>query len=67
MSEDVLFKAIKGSIGNAHSELEPIRRGSNINPDNIWRALDYLEKASQDLDKLHKVKEAKIADAWEGL
>lgn len=36
----------------AHTRLEPIRCGSNLSPNDIWVALEYIEEASAKLKKL---------------
>lgn len=42
-------------VNCAHTRLEPIRRGSNLTPNDIWVALTYIEQIGAKLAELEKL------------
>jgi len=46
------LKHVRDIVGYAHSRLEPIRRGANLDPNDVWVALDYLESVLTRLQTL---------------
>ncbi|MND92774.1 hypothetical protein D3C80_849450 [compost metagenome] len=39
----------------AHTRLEPIRCGENLNPDDVYVALEYIESVGKKLTELEKL------------
>lgn len=57
-------------LGNAHTRIEPIRQGSNINPNDVWTTLDYIEAAQKKLTEAAELSlkaEARIEELEEML
>lgn len=55
-----LLKSAKFILGCAHTRLEDIRCGANLNPNDIWVALEYIESTTKKLNELEKMIEAKL-------
>lgn len=44
-----LINHAKLRLSNAHSQIEPIRRGASINPSDVWDTLGCIETAGKKL------------------